>query len=163
MPTRPTAGPDEGEACRGCRRGRLRWQGRGREGGACHSCRHGRGRGWDVRSPPRLPPSDAPAMSRGRGARGRDGASPDGEQQDGSILSPTLGVEHVPSTIGEQQNRALMTHKCRGSIVVLLISKSFEPNEEQKVLKSGFQHGFTSRTERKMFMGFYYNEQIKSK
>ena len=26
----------------------------------------------------------------------------------------------------------LMTHKCRGSIVVLLISKSVEPNEEQR-------------------------------
>ena len=33
----------------------------------------------------------------------------------------------------------LMTHKCRGSIVVLSISKSVEPNEEQKEMISGFQ------------------------
>ena len=34
-----------------------------------------------------------------------------------------------------------MTHKCRGSIVVLSISMSVEPNEEQKDLTSGFQQG----------------------
>ena len=34
---------------------------------------------------------------------------------------------------------ALMTHKYRGSIVVLSISKSVEPNEEQKEMTSGFQ------------------------
>ena len=33
----------------------------------------------------------------------------------------------------------VMTHKCRGSIVVLSISKSVEPNEEQKEMTSGFQ------------------------
>ena len=33
---------------------------------------------------------------------------------------------------------ALMTHKYRGSIVVLSISKSVEPNEEQKEMISGF-------------------------
>ena len=37
--------------------------------------------------------------------------------------------------------RVLMTHKYRGSIVVLLISKSVEPNEEQKEMISGFQQG----------------------
>ena len=36
---------------------------------------------------------------------------------------------------------ALMTHKYRGSIVVLSISKSVEPNEEQKEMISGFQQG----------------------
>uniref|UniRef100_M8BMC5 Cyanohydrin beta-glucosyltransferase n=1 Tax=Aegilops tauschii TaxID=37682 RepID=M8BMC5_AEGTA len=35
----------------------------------------------------------------------------------------------------------LMTHKYRGSIVVLSISKSVEPNEEQKKMISGFQQG----------------------
>ena len=35
----------------------------------------------------------------------------------------------------------MMTHKYRGSIVVLSISKSVEPNEEQKEITSGFQHG----------------------
>ena len=36
---------------------------------------------------------------------------------------------------------ALMTHKYRGSIVVLSISKSVEPNKEQKEMISGFQQG----------------------
>ena len=35
----------------------------------------------------------------------------------------------------------LMTHKYRGSIVVLSISKSVEPNEERKEMASGFQQG----------------------
>jgi hypothetical protein len=35
----------------------------------------------------------------------------------------------------------LMSHKYRGSIVVLSISKSVEPNEEQKEMISGFQQG----------------------
>ena len=35
----------------------------------------------------------------------------------------------------------LMTHKYRGSIVVLSINKSVEPNEEQKEMMSGFQQG----------------------
>mgnify|MGYP005825186927 CR=1 FL=1 len=35
----------------------------------------------------------------------------------------------------------MMTHKYRGSIVVLLINKSVEPNEEQKEMTIGFQQG----------------------
>ena len=35
----------------------------------------------------------------------------------------------------------LMTHKYRGSIIVHSISKSVEPNEEQKEMISGFQQG----------------------
>ena len=35
----------------------------------------------------------------------------------------------------------LMTHKYRGSIIVLSISKSVKPNEEQKEMTSGFQQG----------------------
>ena len=34
-----------------------------------------------------------------------------------------------------------MTNKYRGSIIVLSISKSVEPNEEQKEMTSGFQQG----------------------
>ena len=41
----------------------------------------------------------------------------------------------------QRQKIALMTHKYRGSIVVLSISKSVEPNEEQKEMISGFQQG----------------------
>ena len=37
--------------------------------------------------------------------------------------------------------RAVMTHKYRGSIVVLSTSKSVKPNEEQKDMISGFQQG----------------------
>jgi hypothetical protein len=40
----------------------------------------------------------------------------------------------------------LMTHKYRGCIIVLSINKSVEPNEEQKVLISGFDQGFTVNT-----------------
>jgi hypothetical protein len=40
----------------------------------------------------------------------------------------------------------VMTHKYRGFIIVLSINKSVEPNEEQKVLMSGFDQGFTANT-----------------
>ena len=40
-----------------------------------------------------------------------------------------------------------MTHNYRGSIVVLSISKSVEPNEEQKEMISGFQQGISASTE----------------
>ena len=49
----------------------------------------------------------------------------------------------------------VMTHKYRGSIVVLSISKSVEPYEEQKLLTSGFQQGFTTSTKREMCLNFY--------
>ena len=37
-----------------------------------------------------------------------------------------------------------MTQKYRGSIVVLLISKSVEPNKEQKEMTNGFQQAIFS-------------------
>jgi len=40
-----------------------------------------------------------------------------------------------------------MTHKCRGSIVAFLISRSVDPNEEQKVKTSDFEQGITASTE----------------
>ena len=40
-----------------------------------------------------------------------------------------------------------MTHKYRGSIVVLSVSKSVEPNEEQKEMISGFSKVFSASTE----------------
>ena len=53
-------------------------------------------------------------------------------------------LEGVPDTPGRcmglmGQGGEMMTHKYRGSIVVLSISKSVEPNEEQKEMTSGFQ------------------------
>jgi hypothetical protein len=47
----------------------------------------------------------------------------------------------------------LMTHKYRGCIVVLLINKSVEPNEEQKVLTSGFDQGFIVNTSKRVIKG----------
>jgi hypothetical protein len=49
----------------------------------------------------------------------------------------------------------LMTHKYRGCIVVLSINKSVEPNEEQKVLMSGFDQGFTTNTSKRVFRGIW--------
>jgi hypothetical protein len=49
----------------------------------------------------------------------------------------------------------LMTRKYRGCIVVLSINKSVEPNEEQKVLTSGFDQGFTINTSKRVFRGIW--------
>jgi hypothetical protein len=48
---------------------------------------------------------------------------------------------------------SVMTHKYRGCIIVLSINKSVEPNEEQKVLTSGFDQGFTINTSKRVFRG----------
>jgi hypothetical protein len=52
-------------------------------------------------------------------------------------------------------HEALMTHKYRGCIVVLSINKSIQPNEEQKVLTSGFDQGFTVNTSKRVFRGIW--------
>jgi hypothetical protein len=49
----------------------------------------------------------------------------------------------------------LMTHKYRGCIIVLSINKSVEPNEEQKVLMSGFDQGITINTSKQVFRGIW--------
>ena len=49
-----------------------------------------------------------------------------------------IGIEDV-KFLKDHLCGALMTHKCRGPIVVLSISKSVEPNEEQKEMISSFQ------------------------
>jgi hypothetical protein len=49
--------------------------------------------------------------------------------------------------------RYLMTHKYRWCIVVLSINKSVESNEEQKVLMSSFDQGFTINTSKQVFRG----------
>ena len=41
----------------------------------------------------------------------------------------------------------MMTHKYMGSIIVLLVSKSVEPNEEQKEMTSAFQQGISASIE----------------
>jgi hypothetical protein len=50
---------------------------------------------------------------------------------------------------------ALMTHKYRGCIIVLSINRSVEPNEEQKVLTSGFDQSFTVNTSKWVFRGIW--------
>jgi hypothetical protein len=50
---------------------------------------------------------------------------------------------------------AVMTHKYRGCIIELSINKSVEPNEEQKVLTSGFDQGFTVETSKRIFRGIW--------
>jgi hypothetical protein len=51
-----------------------------------------------------------------------------------------------------------MTHKYRGCIVVLSINKSVKPNEEQKLLMSGFDQGFTVNTSKQVFRGNWQYE-----
>ena len=46
------------------------------------------------------------------------------------------------------RKRYLMTHNRKGSIAAFSISKSVEPNEEQKVIASDFGKEITARTER---------------
>ena len=48
----------------------------------------------------------------------------------------------------------VMTHKCRGSIVVLSISKSVETNEEQEVLTSSFSKILLQALKEKCFWSF---------
>jgi hypothetical protein len=47
----------------------------------------------------------------------------------------------------------VMTHKYMVCIVVLLINKSVEPNEEQKVLTISFDQEFTVNTSKRVFRG----------
>jgi hypothetical protein len=54
----------------------------------------------------------------------------------------------------ECMNHVLMTHKYRGCIIVLSINKSVEPNEEQKVLASSFDQGFTVNTSKRIIRSF---------
>ena len=61
----------------------------------------------------------------------------------GENTSGSLGGRYRPMLDGFRGSgvRTLMTHKYRGSIVVCSISKSVEPNKEQKEMTSGFQQG----------------------
>src|SRR3954466_12524826 len=54
-----------------------------------------------------------------------------------------------------------MTHKYRGCIAVLWINKSVEPNEEQKVLTSGFDPGITIILANRFSVVFGDNRIIK--
>jgi hypothetical protein len=56
---------------------------------------------------------------------------------------------------GGLYRRRVMTHNYRECIVVLSINKSVEPNEEQKVLTSGFDQGSTVNTSKQVFRGIW--------
>jgi hypothetical protein len=67
----------------------------------------------------------------------------------------------TPPSFFFRPNNGLMTHKYRGCILVLSINKSVEPNEEQKVLISSFDQGFTVNTSKRVFRGIWWCEWIK--
>jgi hypothetical protein len=66
-----------------------------------------------------------------------------------------FGKASVGGVLSSLLARALMTHKYRGCIIVLSINNSVEPNEEQKVLTSGFDRGFTVNTSKWVFRGIW--------
>ena len=56
-------------------------------------------------------------------------------------IKVVLPEKEMPALSVVIQRRKVMTHNYRGSIIVLSLSKSVEPNEEQKEMISGFQQG----------------------
>jgi hypothetical protein len=72
-----------------------------------------------------------------------------------SLTVGNKSVSYDDFTLTSSPSRLLMTHKYRGCIVVLSINKSVEPNEEQKVLISGFDQGFTINTSKRVFRGIW--------
>lgn len=76
-----------------------------------------------------------------------------GGQRIGRRHAAGLCPAALPATAAGEEG-ALMTHKYRGCIVVSSISKNVDPNEEQKVLTSSFDEGFTVNAHRQVFRGF---------
>ncbi|KAK1661321.1 hypothetical protein QYE76_049480 [Lolium multiflorum] len=77
------------------------------------------------------------------------------EESSSSSSSSSSSEERSPSQEKRSSSlAALMTHKYRGCIVVSSISKNVDPNEEQKVLTSSFDEGFTVNAHRQVFKGF---------
>ena len=66
------------------------------------------------------------------------GLEPSGSFSVKSIYAKLASEPKIGYPKALSEARVLMTHKCRGSIIVLLISKSVEHNEEQKEMTSGF-------------------------
>lgn len=59
----------------------------------------------------------------------------------GSHLRGCMTEASLEVVKGESPSVTLMTDKYKRSIIVLLISKSIEPNKEQEEITSGFQQG----------------------
>jgi hypothetical protein len=72
----------------------------------------------------------------------------------GGVAGGDGGLVVVSWVAGEEAD-TVMTHKYRGCIIVLSTNKSVEPNEEQKVLTSGFDQGFTVNTSKRVFRGIW--------
>src|SRR3954471_13990718 len=64
----------------------------------------------------------------------------------------TISLPCVLPHVGEvdEDDNSLIPTRC---IAVPSINKSVEPNEEQKVLTSGFNEGFTANTSKQVFRG----------
>src|SRR3954451_23722832 len=76
-----------------------------------------------------------------------------------TFTNSTLQLSFTPRQ--RCQKIVLMTHKYRGCIAVLSINKSVEPNEEQKVLTSGFVLGITVNSSKHVFSSFWYQQNNK--
>jgi hypothetical protein len=82
--------------------------------------------------------------------------SPGLDQTESPFISPAVSPPSSSTPCRDQIDSnptPVMTHKYRGCIVVLSINKSVEPNEEQKVLMSGFDQGITVNTSKQVFRG----------
>ena len=58
-----------------------------------------------------------------------------------AVVASQVAAATSASGIETCESGMVMTHKYRGSIMVLSISKRVEPNKEQKEMTSGFQQG----------------------
>jgi hypothetical protein len=70
-------------------------------------------------------------------------------------MNLSRGGNNSPAQLRPLRQSNMMTHKYRGCIIVLSINKSVEPNEEQKVLMSGFDQEFTVNTRKQVFRGIW--------
>jgi hypothetical protein len=70
-------------------------------------------------------------------------------------MGPFCNPSQPHTFTARAKDELLMTHKYRGCIIVLLINKSVKPNEEQKVLMSGFDQGITVNTSKLVFRGIW--------
>ena len=83
----------------------------------------------------------APSASRKKNKNKNDRTLHTSSKPEVERPSPNANDISICDTATQSGSEHLMTHKCRGSIIVLSISKSVEPKEEQKELTSGFQQG----------------------
>jgi hypothetical protein len=71
------------------------------------------------------------------------------------LAKPSVLVGSEPENVIGWSFVFFSHHKYRGCIVVLPINESVEHNEEQKVLISSFDQGFTVNTTKLVFRGIW--------